>query len=64
MMNSLRLSQGFHPDLFTERTGLSLSSLDKVLKTLSDKSLLLVSHKQITTTDLGKRFLNEVLAAF
>lgn len=64
MMNALRLTQGVNSNLFEERTGLALSNIQSKLSSLSQKQLLNASSNNLGTTELGKRFLNEVLAEF
>ncbi|WP_245835070.1 radical SAM family heme chaperone HemW [Methylobacillus rhizosphaerae] len=64
MMNALRLTDGFEPELFTMRTGLPLSSIASTLQSAVDKGLLSTSDTRIAPTLLGQRFLNELLAMF
>lgn len=64
MLNALRLKQGFHPELFERRTGLSLGEIESELKTAKNKGLLDVSDDLICPTHKGRRFLNELLALF
>lgn len=64
MMNALRLNQPLHLDLFHQRTGLSLAIIEPNLQQLANKGLLEYSKQHITTTSLGRRFLNELLAEF
>lgn len=64
MMNALRLNQGFAPVLFQQRTGLALNSIQDKLDHLSQKGLLTLSDQQIQPTDLGVRYLNDVMAEF
>ena len=64
MLNALRLMDGFSPALFTERTGLPISVLDKPLEKASGLGLLEVSPVHIQPTVLGKRFLNDLQQIF
>lgn len=64
MLNALRLMDGFSPVLFTERTGLPISILDKPLEKASGLGLLEVSPVHIQPTALGKRFLNDLQQIF
>lgn len=64
MLNALRLMNGFSPVLFTERTGLPISILDKPLEKASGLGLLEVSPVHIQPTALGKRFLNDLQQIF
>jgi len=64
MMNALRLNQGFAPALFQQRTGLALSGIQTQLDSLAQKGLLNSSKELIQPTDLGVRYLNDVVAEF
>ena len=64
MLNVLRLKQGFHPDLFQQRTGLALSEIVSILETAESKGLLEITDNLICPTSKGRRFLNELLALF
>ncbi|MBT4160670.1 MAG: radical SAM family heme chaperone HemW [Gammaproteobacteria bacterium] len=61
LMNALRLSDGFSFELFEERTGLSQQVLVPFLDQASDKGLISTKAKSVRTTQLGSRFLNELL---
>lgn len=64
MLNGLRLNQGFDVNLFTERTGLTINTLEKALNLAESKGLLYRDHKIIRPTDLGRRFLNDLQQLF
>lgn len=64
LMNALRLNSGFSPELFEQRTGLSLESIAHPVQQLIDDGLLTSTGKNIRTTALGQRFLNTVLEKF
>lgn len=64
MMNSLRLHAGFDTALFQQRTGLSLQAIQHQLDQLFDLNLLSQHQQTITSTLLGRRFLNDILAFF
>ncbi len=64
MLNTLRLREGFHPDLFEQRTGLSLGVIATELETARDEGLLDISDVQICPSVKGREFLNELLALF
>lgn len=64
MMNAMRLMDGVPIDLFQQRTGLDIHTIEKALKTAIDKKLLTVSDRHMRPTTLGQRFLNELLALF
>ena len=64
MLNALRLTQGVPSSLFTERTGLSLSSLEPHLSIARKNGLLVDDPHRLCTTPLGQRFLNDVVSLF
>jgi putative oxygen-independent coproporphyrinogen III oxidase len=64
MLNALRLNQGFEVNLFNDRTGLLLSSLEKPLVIAEKKGLIDRDHKIIRPTILGRRFLNDLQQLF
>jgi len=64
MLNTLRLTGGFSPNLFGERTGLSLNAIEKTLNAAEAKGLLYRDHAIIRPTELGQRFLNDLQQMF
>jgi len=64
MLNALRLTGGMDANLFVERTGLPLSALDHILAEAKTKKLLIADPTRLCTTDLGMRFLNDVVGLF
>jgi putative oxygen-independent coproporphyrinogen III oxidase len=64
MLNALRLNGGFEPNLFAERTGLTLNTIEKPLNDAEAKGLLYRDHKLIRPTELGRRFLNDLQQMF
>lgn len=64
MLNTLRLHGGFPPNLFAERTGMSLNAIDKTLNAAEAKGLLYRDHLVIRPTELGQRFLNDLQEMF
>jgi oxygen-independent coproporphyrinogen-3 oxidase len=64
MLNTLRLHGGFDPNLFAERTGLSLNAIEKTLNEAEAKGLLYRDYKIIRPTELGQRFLNDLQQMF
>lgn len=64
MLNALRLTEGFEVRLFTERTSLSLNSLEQLLNAAEAKGLLQRDHHRIAPTPLGQRFLNDLQQMF
>ena len=64
MLNALRLTAGFSPLLFAERTGLPLAMLEPALAQATARGLLEHSRDCIRATPLGRRFLNDLIALF
>ena len=62
LMNALRLKEGVDESLFSQRTGLPLSSVAVQLQKLRDETLLVPGRLQ--ATDLGQRYLNSLLERF
>ncbi|AHI29023.1 radical SAM family heme chaperone HemW [Marinobacter similis] len=62
LMNALRLTEGVEETLFTERTGLPLSSVAVKLEQLRDEKLL--ERHRLQASDLGQRYLNSLLERF
>jgi len=63
-MNALRLSEGFDSALFQERTGLPLLAVQRELIEAARRGLLMRDHRRIAPTQLGQRFLNDLLEIF
>jgi oxygen-independent coproporphyrinogen-3 oxidase len=64
MLNALRLTNGFQVNLFAERTGLSLTTIEQTLQNAEQKGLLYRDYQQIRATELGMRFLNDLQQMF
>ena len=64
MLNALRLTGGFDPNLFGERTGMNISAITKELNEAEAKGLIYRDHKLIKPTELGQRFLNDLQEMF
>lgn len=64
MMNALRLMDGVPVDLFQQRTGLKIYTLETAIKKAQSKGLLEITDGNMRPTLLGQRFLNELLALF
>lgn len=64
MLNALRLKAGVPTKLFTERTGLELNTILPSLNHAYQKGWLESFDKTLCTTDLGYRFLNDVVSLF
>jgi oxygen-independent coproporphyrinogen-3 oxidase len=64
MMNALRLNHGFDTVLFDERTSLSLVGIHHELAEAEQRGLLTRDHQRIAPTQMGQRFLNDLLEIF
>ena len=64
MMNALRLTEGFLVALFPERTGLPITAAEKPLREAEARRLIVRDHQRIRPTELGRRFLNDLLQIF
>ena len=64
MMNALRLTDGVPATLFAERTGISLAQIEPVLAKARQKGLLDHAPNVLRPTELGRRFLNDLLELF
>lgn len=64
MMNALRLTSGFPVSLFEERTGLPITVVRRELDEAEKRGLIVRDHRKIAPTDLGRRFLNDLLELF
>ena len=64
MMNALRLTEGFSLELFEERTGLPLTTVLKALDEAERRGLVERGLERVRPTELGRRFLNELLQGF
>ncbi|MGB5081526.1 MAG: radical SAM family heme chaperone HemW, partial [Burkholderiales bacterium] len=64
MMNALRLPEGFPVGAFAERTGLQIAAAEKPLREAEARRLLIRDHERIRPSELGQRFLNDLLQLF
>lgn len=64
MLNTLRLTGGFAAQLYEERTGQSFREVRQAVAALVQRGLLVESTTGIRATDLGQRFLNDLLQVF
>jgi len=64
MMNALRLNEGFDSTLFQERTSLPLLRMQRELQEAERRGLLFMDYQRIAPTQLGQRFLNDLLEIF
>jgi oxygen-independent coproporphyrinogen-3 oxidase len=61
LMNALRLTHGFSPFLFRQRTGQSLARISPAFTELQRDGLLHVDRNQVKATERGYRYLDEML---
>ena len=64
MLNALRLNGGFEMREFVARTGLDGNTIAAPLAQAQQRGWLTQDAEQIRATELGKRFLNDVIASF
>ena len=64
MLNALRLSEGFLPSEFTERTGVPWSALAGPLNDAQRRGLLETNRGRVRATKLGYRFLDDLVELF
>jgi len=64
MLNALRLNEGFKREVYLERTGLPLQSVEEKLSQAKDRGLLAERPDGWEPTELGRRFLNDLQASF
>jgi oxygen-independent coproporphyrinogen-3 oxidase len=64
MMNALRLNDGFAVALFEERAGVPLTTVLPMLDEAERRGFIVRDHQRIAPTDLGRRFLNDLLQIF
>jgi len=64
MLNALRLTDGFTENHMLERTGLALDAFTAGLGTAKRRGLIDWDNQYISTTPLGRRFLNDTTALF
>jgi len=64
LLNALRLKDGFDPNIFKERTGIDWPFNSQEVQGAIADGLLDASPQRICTTELGWRFLDELLQRF
>ncbi len=64
MLNALRLKEGFEMSLFTERTGLPMSAIDKPLREAQSRGLIEADLQYVQPTPRGFDFLSDLQALF
>lgn len=64
MLNALRLKDGVETGVFSAHTGLALTAALPALRRLEERGLLSLQGGRLRTTELGWRYLNDVLEVF
>ena len=64
MLNALRLNEGFSTSQFSARTGLDPAVISATVQGLTQRGLLESTGAQIRASELGRRFLDTVIAEF
>ena len=64
MLNALRLIDGFPATLFSERTGLPITTVQRQLTEAEAKGLIEHDVRTVKPTERGRLFLNELLGLF
>ena len=64
MLNALRLNAGFPIVDFAARTGIALAAIEPRLEEATRRGWIEIDHGQVRATELGQRFLNDVITAF
>jgi putative oxygen-independent coproporphyrinogen III oxidase len=64
MLNALRLIEGFPVALFSQRTGLAITAVERELGAVEARGLIARDHLTIRPTEKGRRFLNDLLEPF
>lgn len=64
MLNALRLKEGVDAGLFPAHTGLPITAVLPTLKRLEERGLLSLQGGRLRTTEMGWRYLNDVLEDF
>jgi oxygen-independent coproporphyrinogen-3 oxidase len=64
MLNALRLKQPVSLTMFEQRTGLSSNLLQIGLNKASQKGLIQCEDKRIIITDIGSRFIDDIIQCF
>ncbi len=64
MLNTLRLMDGFPREFIGNRGLINEKNIAPILQRLTDKGLLIITTDKIYPTELGKRFINDMVEAF
>jgi putative oxygen-independent coproporphyrinogen III oxidase len=64
MLNTLRLNEGFPSQLFADRTGMPISSIEAPLQAAEQRGLIERDQASIRPTALGRAFLSDLQSLF
>jgi coproporphyrinogen III oxidase-like Fe-S oxidoreductase len=64
LLNALRLEKGFTKELFKQRTGLSIDTLEPTLSEHIEKQWLTETRSSIKCSETGYRFLDQLLTEY
>lgn len=64
MMNALRLHDGMPAAWLPERTGITVADISRAIAAAQQKGLLDADPRYFRATELGRRFLNDLIACF
>lgn len=64
MLNSLRLTDGFETELFSQRCGMPITHIESQLRSAEDSGLIEWGVTKIAPTSEGKRYLNNLIELF
>lgn len=64
MMNALRLTNGFDSQLFSQHTGLAITTIEKTLRQAEEKGWLEWQTHKIVPSEKGQQYLNDLMALF
>lgn len=64
MLNALRLTNGVPVELFVERTGISLDAINDKINQAVTSNLLIANNQIICPSELGRRYLNNLISLF
>ena len=64
MLNALRLCEGFGLVEFSATTGLDVAAITPQLDHALERGWLVIRDGRVRPTELGRRFLNDVIGSF
>jgi putative oxygen-independent coproporphyrinogen III oxidase len=64
VLNTLRLNDGFPLVDFAARTGVALADIQAPLDRARDRGWIQIEQEHVRASELGRRFLNDVIASF